>query len=172
MIEKLGIRQISLTDVEGLQMESAPVASEPPLKVEVSHTFQEAQLGQSKRSELAMFGSLQQKLIGGQFELIPKPASATSNPVVQQLLQRLEDLKAQMREIVSKIMSLESQLSGPNASIQREIESLRFQLAKIEMEMKQIMNEIQKLENEGNCAQDAPETIEQNNDNVIRSLRE
>ena len=76
MIDKLGYVDKPLSvDVENVQKESAPVSNDTPVKVEVSHAFQEAQLTQSKKGELAMFGSIQQRLIGAELQRIEQPAT-------------------------------------------------------------------------------------------------
>ena len=67
MIDKLGYvnKPPTLTDVENVKKESAPAPKGTPEKVEVSHTMQQKQLAESKSSELAAFGSIQQRIKRG-----------------------------------------------------------------------------------------------------------
>src|SRR4026209_2945994 len=117
MIDKLGyVPKPSAFTVEQVQTPTTPPSTDAPITVETSHTAQETQLTQSKKSELAMFGSIQQRLIGAEFDRISQPptklenVAPAGNPALQSLQQKLEDLKAQKQQILSELKQLEDQL--------------------------------------------------------------
>jgi hypothetical protein len=228
MINKIGyLRPSTLTDDENLKKESAS-SSVTAEKVKVPHTLQQTQLAESKSSDLALLGSIQQRIIGADLEKFVSPLQSPhkntqivqaeaqdaearmrqqqvqttglsrelrgpgdktgisvgeipKDPVVQQLLQKLDDLNAKKQQIKEKLKDIETMLAALQSEspqpvgssvlrfllgsdnkessikeLQLEMEALRAQLGMIDKEILQTMNAILELE-KGSPTSNEPE---------------
>lgn len=154
---KLGFvgRPLDLT-IEKVQEESASVAQNIPVKEVVTHAPQEAQFGQSQKSELAMFGTLQQFSIGAQLER-NRPFGASlingNSPAMQELLEKLENLEGEQKAVASQMRQIEEEFAtlDPNdqaraIELQGQYYVLGTRRDELIIEIKMVRMEIQETE--------------------------
>lgn len=158
MIDKLGFvgRPLDLT-IEKVQEESASVVQNIPVKEVISNTPQEAQFAESQKSELAMFGTLQQMTIGAQLERKTIVGEAIIKPTPkQELLSKLKNLEAEQKAVASQMRQIEEEFAtlDPNnkdraLELQGQYHTLAARRDELIIEIKMVRMEIQEMEEKG-----------------------